>query len=138
MSTVGARCHRFPHTSRSCGDFPAVSLPPMSTVTGTYPGGTTPTGSSIDVERHEPSQHTAIPALNRLSRVLICICVDWNGTKLSILTAYNQAFNDLYAGQTLNRMRYHLLPPGMEPMESKDHPEKFKPDYHLHLIKLVA
>ena len=54
------------------------------------------------------------------------------------IMAYNQAFNDLYAGQTLNRMRYHLLPPGMEPMESVDHPEKFKPDYHLHLIKLVA
>lgn len=51
---------------------------------------------------------------------------------------YNHAFNDLYAGQTLNRMRYHLLPPGMEPMESADIPEKFKPDYHLHLVKLVA
>lgn len=59
----------------------------------------------------------------------------WN---VNQLMSYNQAFNDLYAGQTLNRMRYHLLPPGMEPMESKDHPEKFKPDYHLHLIKLVA
>lgn len=54
------------------------------------------------------------------------------------LTNYNQAFNELYAGQTLSRQRYHLLPPGMEPVESKDHPEKFKPDYHLHLIKLVA
>lgn len=51
---------------------------------------------------------------------------------------YNKAFNDMYSGQTLERMRYHLLPPGMEPVESKDHPEKFKPDYHLHLIKIVA
>lgn len=51
---------------------------------------------------------------------------------------YNIAFNDLYAGQTLTRMRYHLLPPGMEPMESADIPEKFKPDYHLHLVRLVA
>lgn len=51
---------------------------------------------------------------------------------------YNMAFNDLYAGQTLTRMRYHLLPPGMEPMESADIPEKFKPDYHLHLVRLVA
>lgn len=51
---------------------------------------------------------------------------------------YNRAFNDLFAGQTLNRMRYHLLPPGIEPMESADVSEKYKPDYHLHLIKLVA
>jgi hypothetical protein len=51
---------------------------------------------------------------------------------------YNRVFNDLYAGQTLERMRYHLLPPGMEPMQSQDIAEKYKPDYHLHLIKLVA
>lgn len=54
------------------------------------------------------------------------------------LWEYTRAFNDMYSGQTLERMRYHLLPPGMEPMESADIPEKFKPDYHLHLIKLVA
>jgi Phage portal protein len=54
------------------------------------------------------------------------------------IVEYNRAFNDLYAGKTLDRMRYHLLPPGMEPMESADIPEKYKPDYHLHLIKLVA
>ncbi|MGH3826857.1 MAG: phage minor head protein, partial [Pseudonocardiaceae bacterium] len=54
------------------------------------------------------------------------------------LLDYNRAFNDMYSGQTLARMRYHLLPPGMEPMESADIPEKFKPDYHLHLVKLVA
>jgi hypothetical protein len=54
------------------------------------------------------------------------------------LADYSRAFNDLYAGQTLSRMRYHLLPPGMEPIPTADIPEKFKPDYHLHLIKLVA
>lgn len=54
------------------------------------------------------------------------------------LLSYNKAFNDLYSGQTLERMRYHLLPPGIKPAETADIPEKFKPDYHLHLIKLVA
>lgn len=54
------------------------------------------------------------------------------------LAEYTRAFNDFYAGQTLNRMRWQLLPPGMEPSGSPDIPEKFKPDYHLHLIKLLA
>lgn len=54
------------------------------------------------------------------------------------LADYNRAFNDMYAGHTLARMRYHLLPPGMKPSESTDVAEKYKPDYHLHLIKLVA
>jgi len=54
------------------------------------------------------------------------------------LLAYNQAFNDTYAGQTLNRMRFHLLPPGMKPQASAEIGEKYRPDYDLHLIKLVA
>lgn len=54
------------------------------------------------------------------------------------LQEYSRAFNDLYAGQTMQRMRYQLLPPGLEPMDTVDIPEKYKPDYHLHLIKLVA
>lgn len=54
------------------------------------------------------------------------------------LADYNRAFNDLFSGKTLERMRYHLLPPGFDPMEASDVAEKFKPDYDLHLIKLVA
>lgn len=54
------------------------------------------------------------------------------------LLEYNRAFNEMYAGQTLQRMRYHLLPPGMRPLESADIPEKYKSEYHLHLIKLVC
>ncbi len=55
------------------------------------------------------------------------------------LIDYSRAFNDLYSGQTLERMRYHMLPPGIEPMATgNDVAEKYKPDYDLHLIKLVA
>jgi hypothetical protein len=54
------------------------------------------------------------------------------------LAEYSRAFNDLYSGKTLERMRFHLLPPGMHPQETADVGEKFKPDYDLHLIKLVA
>lgn len=54
------------------------------------------------------------------------------------LMAYNRAFNDEYAGNTLQRMRFHLLPPGMKPQTSAEIGEKYKPDYDLHLIKLVC
>lgn len=55
------------------------------------------------------------------------------------LIDYSRAFNDLYSGQTMERMRYHMLPPGIEPVTNDaDVAEKYKPDYDLHLIKLVA
>lgn len=55
------------------------------------------------------------------------------------LVDYARAFNDLYSGQTMERMRFHMLPPGINPVVNGDDvAEKYKPDYDLHLIKLVA
>jgi hypothetical protein len=54
------------------------------------------------------------------------------------LADYNRAFNDLLSGKTSERMRHWLLPPGINPVEAKEIGEKYSPDYHLHLIKLVA
>lgn len=52
---------------------------------------------------------------------------------------YEMAFNDLHAGNTAQRMRYRMLPPGFKPAENSGHDfaEKFKPEFDLHLLKLV-
>jgi len=60
---------------------------------------------------------------------------DWS---VDQLRAYETAFNDLFAGQTQQRQRYRLLPYGMEPDDSPGVGEKYKPDYDLLIIKLVA
>ncbi|MGH3382678.1 MAG: hypothetical protein ACRDP6_48915, partial [Actinoallomurus sp.] len=51
---------------------------------------------------------------------------------------YEREYNDSLAGQTAQRMRARVMPPGMEPMLLNGIPERYKPDYDLHLIKLVA
>lgn len=52
---------------------------------------------------------------------------------------YEREFNDYYNGNTTARMRLRLLPFGMKPAENRaDLGEKYKPEYDLHLIKLVA
>jgi len=41
-------------------------------------------------------------------------------------------------GMTAERMQANFLPPGMEPVFGQSFGEKYKPDFDLHLIKLVA
>lgn len=58
-------------------------------------------------------------------------------TPEQVLT-YEQELNDYYSGLTRQRMRYRVLPPGLEPVESRGVDERYKPDYDLHLLKLVC
>jgi hypothetical protein len=54
------------------------------------------------------------------------------------LLEYERDFNDFYSGDTHNRRRFRILPPGLEPADSTDASERYKPEYDLHLIKLLA
>lgn len=54
------------------------------------------------------------------------------------LLEYERDFNDFYSGSTANRRRFRILPPGLEPSEGPDVAERYKPEYDLHLIKLLA
>lgn len=54
------------------------------------------------------------------------------------LLAYEQELNDYYSGVTKQRMRWRMLPPGVEPVESRQVDERYKPDYDLHLLKLMT
>ena len=55
------------------------------------------------------------------------------------LAQYERELNDYYAGNTIARQRFRILPYGMKPDAAKsDLGERYKPDYDLHLIKLVA
>ncbi|MEV0968505.1 ADP-ribosyltransferase [Microtetraspora glauca] len=51
------------------------------------------------------------------------------------LREYERAFNDDVSS---NRSRWRFLPPGLTPTDSRDQNERYKPDYDLHLIKLVT
>lgn len=56
-----------------------------------------------------------------------------------MLAEYERQLNDYYAGNTVARQRFRILPFGMKPDESRtDLGERYKPDYDLHLIKLVS
>jgi len=54
------------------------------------------------------------------------------------LKEYERAFNDDLAGSTAERMRARIMPPGMDVADMPSIPERYKPEYDLHLIKLVA
>ena len=55
------------------------------------------------------------------------------------IAEYERYFNDVYSGETAERQRFRFLPPGVEPVEGKTGAdEKYKPDYDLHLLKLVV
>lgn len=55
------------------------------------------------------------------------------------LKQYEAQFNDYLVGNTSARQRFRILPYGMKPDDSRsDLGEKYRPDYDLHLIKLVA
>lgn len=60
----------------------------------------------------------------------------WTPTQLEL---YERALNDLLAGDTAARRKLKLLPPGFETDGTpSDVAEKYRPEYDLFLIKLVA
>jgi hypothetical protein len=61
--------------------------------------------------------------------------LDWTPEQL---LDYERQFNMRMAGMTAERMLAHFLPPGVEPKFGQNFAEKYKPDFDLHLIKLVA
>lgn len=61
-----------------------------------------------------------------------------NGWTPDQLLGYEQDLNDVYAGLTKQRQRWRVLPPGVEPVESRQVDERYKPDYDLHLLKLMT
>ena len=60
---------------------------------------------------------------------------DW---EIAQLLQYEKYINDRAAGKTGERYRNPLLPYGVEPFNSPQVPERYKPDYDLFLIKLQA
>jgi hypothetical protein len=60
---------------------------------------------------------------------------DWDARQL---LQYEKYLNDRLAGKTGERYRNPLLPAGIEPFNSPQTPERYKPDYDLFLIKLQA
>lgn len=51
---------------------------------------------------------------------------------------YEQALNDAWSGQTLERHRMRILPPGFELEQMPDVAERYKPEYDLFLLKQLA
>ncbi|MEV6833485.1 phage minor head protein [Streptomyces sp. NPDC051133] len=54
------------------------------------------------------------------------------------LAEYETALNDAYSGSTAARHRLRVLPPGFDIETPEDFGEKYKPEYDLFLIKLLA
>ncbi|WP_198533190.1 phage head morphogenesis protein [Streptomyces sp. AcH 505] len=54
------------------------------------------------------------------------------------LKEYEVYLNDAYAGSTAARHRLRVLPPGMELETQPDVAERYRPEYDLFLIKLIA
>lgn len=62
-----------------------------------------------------------------------------NGWNPAQLLEYERELNDFYGGNTANRQRIRVLPPGVKPVDGqRGIEEKYKPDYDLHLLKLVV
>ena len=51
---------------------------------------------------------------------------------------YERSLNDAYSGQTGERHRLRVLPPGFHLETNQDIAEKYRPDYDLYLIKQIA
>jgi hypothetical protein len=60
---------------------------------------------------------------------------DWTAQQL---LEYERFFNDRYSGKTASRYRNPFLPEGLEPVATTQIPDKYKPDYDLFILKLVA
>lgn len=61
--------------------------------------------------------------------------LDWTPMQLA---EYERRFNDEYAGQTAQRMRFPFLPPGFHAAAMAQPGERYSPNFDLHLVKLVA
>jgi hypothetical protein len=61
--------------------------------------------------------------------------VDWTPQQVE---DYARWLNDRLSGNTAERMRWQMLPPGVEPVQSATDAERYKPDYDMFIIKLVA
>jgi hypothetical protein len=61
--------------------------------------------------------------------------IDWTPTQLQ---DYERYLNDRYGGQTEERMRFGMLPPGLKAAMMAQPGERYRPDYDLHLVKLLA
>ena len=51
---------------------------------------------------------------------------------------WQRALNDHLGGNTAERLKYKLFPPGTEPVQAAEVAERYKPDMDMFLIKLVA
>jgi hypothetical protein len=51
---------------------------------------------------------------------------------------WQRALNDHLGGNTPERFRFPLFPPGVDPVQAATVPERYKPDYDMFLIKLIA
>jgi hypothetical protein len=61
--------------------------------------------------------------------------LDWTPTQL---LDYEHDFNMRLAGQTAERYRANFLPPGLKAASLAQAGERYRPDYDLYLVKLVA
>lgn len=61
--------------------------------------------------------------------------LDWSPNQL---LEYERMFNDRLSGQTAERMRAQFLPPGFRAAAMSQVGERYKPDFDLHAVKLVA
>jgi hypothetical protein len=61
--------------------------------------------------------------------------IEWDVPQWS---AWLRALNDELGGNTAERQKFRLMPPGTHVVQTSDVPERYKPDYDLFLIKLVA
>lgn len=59
----------------------------------------------------------------------------WNPQQIR---EYERDLNDMMAGQTAERHRIRLLPPGFTPEFPSEFAEKYRPEYDLYLIKQIA
>jgi hypothetical protein len=61
-----------------------------------------------------------------------------NGWTAEQIREYERDLNDVYSGQTAERHRLRILPPGFQLETAEDFAEKYRPDYDLYLIKQIA
>lgn len=60
------------------------------------------------------------------------------GWTITQLREVERELNDYLSGNTGNRWRQRILPPGVKPMQTQELAEKYKPDYDLYLLKLLC
>jgi SPP1 gp7 family putative phage head morphogenesis protein len=60
------------------------------------------------------------------------------GYTITQIQELERNLNDYLSGNTGNRFRQRVLPPGFEPVQTTELAEKYKPDYDLYLLKLLC